>query len=289
MARQTLSIHLASRPNPSIIPGQTFTQRTSPAPTAADLKPDHVLLETLYLSLDPAMRGWLSPTRSYMPPVQIGEVMRGASVARVLASTNARFRAGDLVTASGPVWAEVLALPASQVARVEAVPAGGRVTDVLGVLGMTGLTAYFGMTEIARPKSGDTVVVSGAAGATGSVAGQIAKIMGARVVGIAGREDKVRWLREELGFDVALDYNDPDFRRKFREAVRVFGRGRLSAGGVLIVPCRRRIISMSSGIMVSSLVVWPSAIAVLFPGSAWLVLRLVIRGPWLTWLCCSWR
>ena len=220
MSRQNLSIHLAERPNPLIVPGKTFTQRTAPAPTASDLKPDQVLVENLYLSLDPAMRGWLNDSRSYVPPVQIGEVMRGGTIARVLASTSASLKEGDLVTTFGPVWAEVLVLPAQQATPVQ-LPAGAKVTDGLGVLGMTGLTAYFGMTEIAKPKAGETVVVSGAAGATGSVAGQIAKIAGARVVGIAGQDEKVRWLKEELGFDVALNYNDPDFKQKFKEAVCV--------------------------------------------------------------------
>ncbi|KAJ9158004.1 NADP-dependent leukotriene B4 12-hydroxydehydrogenase [Coniochaeta hoffmannii] len=217
MSRQNLSIHLAERPNPFIVPGKTFVQRTSPAPTASDLKPDQVLVENLYLSLDPAMRGWLNDARSYVPPVQIGEVMRGGTIARVLASTSANFKEGDLVSTFGPVWTEVLVLPAQQATPVH-LPPGAKVTDGLGVLGMTGLTAYFGMTEIGQPKAGETVVVSGAAGATGSVAGQIAKIAGARVVGIAGQDEKVRWLKEELGFDVALNYNDPDFKQKFKEA-----------------------------------------------------------------------
>ncbi|OIW26617.1 NADP-dependent leukotriene B4 12-hydroxydehydrogenase [Coniochaeta ligniaria NRRL 30616] len=215
--RQNLSIHLAERPNPYIVPGQTFSQRTTPAPTASDLKPDQVLVENLYLSLDPAMRGWLNDRRSYVPPVQIGEVMRGGSVARVLASTSPQFKEGDLVTTFGNVWTEVLVLPAAQATPVR-LPANARVTDAMGVLGMTGLTAYFGMLEIGQPKKGETVVVSGAAGATGSVAAQIAKIYGARVVGIAGKDDKVKWLTEELGLDVALNYNDPDFKEKFKQA-----------------------------------------------------------------------
>lgn len=219
--RQNLSIHLAERPNPFIVPGQTFTQRTGPAPTAADLKPDQVLIENLYLSLDPAMRGWMNDARSYVPPVQIGEVMRGGTIARVLASTSPQFKEGDLVTTFGNVWTEVGILPAAQATLVQ-LPPNAKVTDAMGVLGMTGLTAYFGMTEIGQPKKGETVVISGAAGATGSVAAQIAKIAGARVVGIAGKDDKVKWLTEELGLDVALNYNDPDFKQKFKEATPNF-------------------------------------------------------------------
>jgi NADPH-dependent curcumin reductase CurA len=216
-ARQNLSIHLAERPNPYIVPGRTFTQRTTPAPTASDLKPDQVLVENFYLSLDPAMRGWLNDSRSYVPPVQIGEVMRGGTIARVLASTSSKFKEGDLVTTFGNVWTEVQILPAQQATLVN-LPPNAKVTDAMGVLGMTGLTAYFGMTEIGQPKKGETVVVSGAAGATGSVAAQIAKIAGARVVGIAGKDDKVRWLTEELGLDAALNYNDPDFKEKLKQA-----------------------------------------------------------------------
>jgi NADPH-dependent curcumin reductase CurA len=233
MSRQNLSIHLAERPNPVIVPGKTFSQRTTPAPTASDLKPDQVLVENLYLSLDPAMRGWLNDTRSYVPPVQIGEVMRGGTIARVLASTSSSLKEGDLVTVFGNVWTEVSVVAAAQATPVH-LPAGAKVTDGLGVLGLTGLTAYFGMTEIAQPKKGETVVVSGAAGATGSVAGQIAKIAGARVVGIAGQDDKVRWLKEELGFDVALNYNDPDFKQKFKEAV----------SSILLAPSQRRMGSL---------------------------------------------
>jgi NADPH-dependent curcumin reductase CurA len=255
MSRQTLSIHLAERPDHYIVPGKTFVQRTTPAPTASDLKPDQILIENLYLSLDPAMRGWLNDRRSYVPPVQIGEVMRGGSLARVLASTTPNFKEGDLVSTFGNVWTEVQTLPAAQATLVE-LPAGARVTDGLGLLGMTGLTAYFGMTEIAQPKAGETVVVSGAAGATGSVAGQVAKIAGARVVGIAGQDEKVRWLKEELGFDVALNYNDPDFKQKFEEAVCF---GFLPHVGdvhcVLILSCRRRTILMYSGIMVRAFAV----------------------------------
>lgn len=213
---QSLSIHLAQRPKANVVPGETFTQKTSPAPTASDLKDGQLLVETLYLSLDPAMRGWLSDERSYLPPVQIGEVMRGGSVCRVLASKSSKFQAGDLVTTFTAGWREVAIVKDSDANNV-VLPPKGQVTDALGVLGMTGLTAYFGMMTVGLPKKGETVVVTAAAGATGSVAGQIAKILGARVVGIAGGEEKRKWL-EEVGFDVALDYKDPDFRKKFKEA-----------------------------------------------------------------------
>lgn len=220
---QSLSLVLAERPSGPIIPGQTFHQKRTPIPSASSLQDGQVLLETLYLSLDPAMRGWLDDVRSYVPPVQIGETMRGSVIARVLASKSPRAAAGDLVVAStgwretavaGPKDFETLA----EIFSGAPPERGFKVTDLQGVLGMTGLTAYFGMETIGKPRHGETVVVSGAAGATGSVAGQMAKIAGARVVGIAGSEDKCRWLEKELGFDICLNYKDKDFRKKFKDA-----------------------------------------------------------------------
>lgn len=219
MSRTNTSVVLAERPKGDIIPGQTFHQKTSPAPQASDLKEGEVLVETLYLSLDPAMRGWLDDVRSYIPPVQIGEVMRGSTIARVLASRSPRANEGDLVTAMTG-WRELaVAGPREfETASDIPLPPNGKVTDLQGVLGMTGLTAYFGMTTIGKARPGETVVVSGAAGATGSVAAQMAKIAGARVVGLAGSDKKCAWLEKELGFDVCLNYKDPDFRKKFKEA-----------------------------------------------------------------------
>ncbi|KAK3937155.1 hypothetical protein QBC46DRAFT_268177 [Diplogelasinospora grovesii] len=217
MARQSLQIELAERPVGDIVPGKTFRQRTLPAPTPSDLQDGQLLLEGLYLSLDPAMRAWLDDRRSYVPPVQIGEVMRGNTICRVLASKSSKAKAGDTVVAMLG-WREVGVLPESMVEPPFPLPQNGRITDLMGVLGLTGLTAYFGLVKIGEPKPGETVVVSGAAGATGSVAAQIAKIMGARVVGTAGSDEKCKWLREELGLDVALNYKDPEFRQKFKEA-----------------------------------------------------------------------
>jgi NADPH-dependent curcumin reductase CurA len=217
--RQSLSVHLAERPKELIIPGKTFTQRTSLAPTASDLQPGQLLVETLYLSLDPAMRGWLNDVPSYIPPVKIGEVMRGGTICRVLASTSEAFKEGDLVTTFSAGWTEVAIIP-EKAANPVKLPPNAKVPDAMAALGMTGLTAYFGLSEIGQPKKGETVVVSGAAGATGSVAGQMAKIQGARVIGIAGGEDKVKFLSEELGFDVALNYRAADFKEKFNEATK---------------------------------------------------------------------
>lgn len=147
----------------------------------------------------------------------IGGLMRGATVARVLASKNPSVKPGAIVsTMSG--WQEYAIVDSN----AYEVPAEGfdtsRMTDLLSVLGMTSLTAYFGLLRIGEPKAGETVVVSGAAGATGSVVGQIAKIKGARVVGIAGSDEKVKYLTEELGFDVGLNYKAADFKQKFKEA-----------------------------------------------------------------------
>ncbi|KAF2186944.1 NAD(P)-binding protein [Zopfia rhizophila CBS 207.26] len=212
------SVHLAERPKDRIVPGQTFTTKQQPTPNASSLKDGEVLFQTLYLSLDPAMRSWLNPTRSYIPPVQIGEVMRGYGIGIINASKSSKFPVGSY--ASGMCgWSEYAVFKENQLEALE-LPEGAVPTDVLGVLGMTGLTAYFGILDVGQVKAGDFVVVSGAAGATGSVVGQIAKIKGARVLGLAGGEDKVRWLKDELGFDDALNYKDPDFAKKFREATK---------------------------------------------------------------------
>ncbi|KAL8935511.1 MAG: hypothetical protein Q9216_005389 [Gyalolechia sp. 2 TL-2023] len=213
------SIHLAKRPKSNIIPGETFASKTNSIPKASDLHDGQVLFKTLYLSLDPAMRGWLNDTRSYVPPVQIGEVMRGASVGIITASKSPDYTVRTYVTATAG-WSEYVILQEKDLQRIE-MPKNGRVTDSLGVLGMTGLTAYFGLLDVGKVKAGDFVVVSGAAGATGSVVGQIAKLKGARVLGIAGNDDKVGWLKEELGFDDALNYKDKEFLKRFRDATKL--------------------------------------------------------------------
>jgi NADPH-dependent curcumin reductase CurA len=166
------------------------------------------------------MRQWLTAKRSYIAPVELGAVMRGQSIAQIItvgADLSSKFTSGDWVVAySG--WQEYALLGAKEVEKV-VLPPGGRPTDAMSVLGMTGLTAYFGMTEVGFPKEGETVVVSGAAGATGMVAGQIAKIKGAkRVVGLAGSKDKCEFLVKELGFDVAINYKDADWKKQLKEA-----------------------------------------------------------------------
>ncbi|KAL8847267.1 MAG: hypothetical protein Q9221_007691 [Calogaya cf. arnoldii] len=212
------SVHLAKRPKDVIIPDETFTLKTNDIPKAADLKDGEVIFQSLYLSLDPAMRGWLNDTRSYIPPVQISETMRGACIGIIKASKSPSFSTGDYAT--GTVgWTEYAIVPSKTLEKLH-IPQNGKLTDALGVLGMTGLTAYFGILSVGQVKAGDFVVVSGAAGATGSVVGQIAKLKGARVLGIAGSDEKVRWLKEDLGFDDALNYKDPGFPEQFKEATK---------------------------------------------------------------------
>ncbi|KAF2277472.1 NAD(P)-binding protein [Westerdykella ornata] len=214
------SIVLAERPKSEVIPSKTFKVQKQPLPQASSLKNGEVLFQTLYLSLDPAMRGWLNDARSYVPPVQIGEVMRGYGIGLVVASKSPKFPVGSY--ASGMCgWTEYTVLKDKHLEPLD-LPRGAVPTDSLGVLGMTGLTAYFGILDVGQVKAGDFVVVSGAAGATGSVVGQIAKLKGAKVLGLAGGDDKVRWLKEELGFDEALNYKDPEFEKKFRAATKGF-------------------------------------------------------------------
>ncbi|KAF9699440.1 hypothetical protein EKO04_002664 [Ascochyta lentis] len=212
------SVHLKERPQDAIIAGKTFETKQQSVPSAADLQDGEVLFQTLYLSLDPAMRGWLNPTRSYIPPVKIGAVMRGSGIGLIVASKSKKFPVGTY--ASGMCgWSEYAVLKEQDVELLD-LPHGAVPTDALGCLGMTGLTAYFGIMEVGQVKAGDFVVVSGAAGATGSVVGQIAKLKGAKVLGLAGEDSKVSWLKEELGFDEALNYKDPQFKDKFRAATK---------------------------------------------------------------------
>lgn len=212
------SVHLKERPQDAILAGKTFESEQHDVPSASSLKEGEVLFQTLYLSLDPAMRGWLNPTRSYIPPVKIGAVMRGSGIGLIVASKSSKFPVGTY--ASGMCgWSEYAVLQEKDVEALD-LPSGAVPTDALGCLGMTGLTAYFGITEVGQVKAGDFVVVSGAAGATGSVVGQIAKLKGARVLGLAGEDSKVAWLKEELGFDEALNYKDPAFKEKFRAATK---------------------------------------------------------------------
>jgi NADPH-dependent curcumin reductase len=201
---------LAARPD-GMVRREDFDYVEEPVP---ELQDGQVLVKILYVSLDPAMRGWMNEGRSYVPPVQIGEVMRAATAGRIVASKSDKLAVGDSV--SGWLGVQEYAVcDENAVFKVD--------TDVvplptyIGALGMPGMTAYFGLLEVGAPKEGETVVVSGAAGAVGSVVGQIAKLKGCRVVGIAGGPDKCSWIVDELGFDAAIDYKSEDVNVALRE------------------------------------------------------------------------
>jgi hypothetical protein len=174
--------------------------------------PGEALVRNLYLAFEPAMRGWMEDRPSYIPPVGIGEVMRGMTVGEVVESKHPGLATGDLVSAMGG-WQEWFA---SGVGLQKLAP-GTDPTLALSVLGITGLTAYFGLLDVGKPRAGGTVVVSGAAGATGSVAGQIAKLEGCRVIGIAGGPAKCAWLTGEARFDAAIDYKREDVAGRLAE------------------------------------------------------------------------
>ena len=162
-----------------------------------------VLLETLYISVDPYMRGRMNDARSYSQPFELGAPVQGGVVAKVIESRSDALKEGDIVVGMLD-WATKLVVDAKTVRKIDASLAP--VSTALGVLGMTGMTAYFGLLDIGNPQPGETVVVSAAAGAVGSIVGQIAKIKGARVVGIAGSDEKTTYLKEELGFDEVINY-----------------------------------------------------------------------------------
>jgi NADPH-dependent curcumin reductase CurA len=173
---------------------------SEPARAPAD---GEVLVGVKYLSLDPAMRGWMNEGKSYIAPVKLGDVMRAGGVGEVIESQAPDFAPGDFV--SGPLGIQSFAtVRAKDLVKID--PKLAPLPVYLNVLGMTGMTAYFGLLDVGEPKAGDTVVVSGAAGAVGATVGQIAKIKGCHVVGIAGGPEKCRFIVEELGFDSAIDY-----------------------------------------------------------------------------------
>jgi hypothetical protein len=202
---------LAARPVGHPKPSD-WSRTSEPVPEPAE---GELVVRVLLLSLDPAMRGWMNEGKSYVPPVGIGEVMRAGALGRVIASRHPKFAAGDHVVGIFGVQ-EYARSDGKGVVKVD--PAAAPLPVYLGALGMTGMTAYFGLLDVGQPKAGETVVVSGAAGATGSVVGQIAKLKGCRVVGIAGGADKCRFVVDELGFDACIDYKREDVRKALREA-----------------------------------------------------------------------
>jgi NADPH-dependent curcumin reductase len=173
-----------------------------PVPAPGD---GQVVVEVTHISLDPAMRGWMNEGPSYIDPIDLGDVMRALGAGRVIASRSDALPEGSWVTGFLGVQ-QYAVCDTEDLHRID--PERAPVARYLGALGMTGLTAYFGMTEIGKPQEGDTVLVSGAAGAVGSVAAQIAKLEGCRTIGIAGGAEKCRWLTDELGLDAAIDYKN---------------------------------------------------------------------------------
>ncbi len=211
METRNRRVVLAARPRGE--PKETdFRLETAAVPSVAE---GQVLLRTLYLSLDPYMRGRMNATRSYAAPVEIGQVMEGGTVCEVVESRTAGLRPGEIVLAHTG-WQEYATADAAGLRKID--PSLAPVSTALGVLGMPGMTAYTGLLNIGQPREGETVVVSAAAGAVGSVAGQIAKIMGCRAVGIAGGQRKCDYVRNELGFDACVDYRSERFSRDLRVA-----------------------------------------------------------------------
>ncbi|KAF8501654.1 alcohol dehydrogenase [Russula emetica] len=217
-------IVLAERPKTSITP-TTFRKET----VAFDLKPGpgEVLVRVDWLSLDPAMRGWIKEVASYIEPVRIGAVMRASGLATVIeVGEGSEFRPGDIVTGFTG-WTEYAVMKKAEIFQkitdgsgIGTIPPGAQLLDFLGPLGIAGgFTAYFGLLDVAKIKAGETLVVSGAAGHVGSLVCQIGKLYGAKVIGIAGTDDKCRWLKDDLKIDAALNYKSPSFREEFKKTV----------------------------------------------------------------------
>ncbi|MGB6597424.1 MAG: NADP-dependent oxidoreductase [Candidatus Acidiferrum sp.] len=207
-------LRLQRRPAGLLAPGDLQLVE-SPLP---ELKDGEALAKVKYLSMDPTMRVWMA-VDSYLPAVAIGDVMRAGGLAEVIESRHAHLKKGDKIFGLTGLQEYAIIAAESKIPfqKILSIPFVAE-TAFLGVLGMTGITAYFGMMEIGKPKKGETLVVSAAAGATGSVAGQIGKIHGCRVVGIAGTDEKCAWLTDELGFDAAINYKHSDWKEKLAAA-----------------------------------------------------------------------
>lgn len=205
---------LKRRPS-GLVTQDDFEYREAPMPEA-NLAAGEILMKNLYLSFDPAMRGWMDDVAGYLPPVALGAVMSAPAVAQVVESHNPAYPVGSLVQGLFGWQEYCVGNPASAMPPF-ALPGAVPPTMALSVLGGTSVTAYFGLLDVGAPGAGETVVVSGAAGATGSVVGQIAKIKGCRVIGIAGGPSKCDWLLQECGFDAAIDYKKENVELKLKE------------------------------------------------------------------------
>jgi NADPH-dependent curcumin reductase CurA len=203
----SINRQIVLRSRPDGMPGlDNFAMTQTPVPEPGD---GEVLMRTLYLSLDPYMRGRMSAAKSYAKPVELGDVMVGGTVGEIVASRHPNYTVGDIVQGFGG-WQDYALSNGAGLRKLD--PAAAPVSTALGVLGMSGMTAYVGLLEIGQPKAGETVVVAAALGAVGSVVGQIARIKGCRAVGIAGGADKCRFVTGTLGFDACVDHRAPDFR-----------------------------------------------------------------------------
>ncbi|MCX7544713.1 NADP-dependent oxidoreductase [Marinicella gelatinilytica] len=199
----TKTINLKSRP----VGKPTLSDFEFTTSEVLKLKDGEVLLSTRYVSVDPYLRGRMSDAPSYIEPFQVGKPMASGIIAEVIESKHNDFKAGDFVSGMMP-WKETQVLKTDGLIKVD--PDKAPLSAYLGILGMTGLTAYFGLTDIGKPKKGETLLISGAAGAVGSVVGQIGKILGLRVVGIAGSDEKIEMLTSDFGFDAGINYNTTD-------------------------------------------------------------------------------
>ena len=211
MERKNRQWLLERRPK-GLVSAEDFRWVETEAPRPAD---GEALVRNLYLSVDPTQRGWIAGD-TYLPAVKIGEVVRSFAVGEVVESKNPKLQQGQLVQGLFGWQDYAIAKPGSPSAP-SPVPQGVPIETAMSALGLTGLTAYFGLLEVGKPKPGETVVVSGAAGATGSAVGQIAKIQGCRAIGIAGGPAKCRYITDELGFDAAIDYKSEDVEARLRE------------------------------------------------------------------------
>ena len=203
-------ILLTTRPD-AMADDSCFRLERSETPAVGD---GEALVRVIYLSIDPTIRGWMAYD-TYLPAIQIGEVIRSGGIGEVTESRNNAYRPGDLVF--GLTGWQDYAVADTGARAMTVLPPGIPLLDAMSVYGVTGMTAYFGMLEIGQPQAGETVVVSGAAGATGSIAGQIAKIKGCRVVGTAGTDEKCAWVTNKLGYDACINYRTDDVAARLRE------------------------------------------------------------------------